>query len=60
MAETPPNTFGPARTRRKAAPVRRVVVSDEVRKAYEDDMRERDKREREHGQFLPDDMKGKR
>jgi len=60
MAATPPSTFGPAKKRRKKAAVKRIVVSDEVRKAYEDDMRERDKREREHLQFLPDDMKGKR
>lgn len=60
MAETPPNTFGPAKQRRKKAPVRHITVSDDVRRAYEESMRERDKRERELGQFLPDDMKGKR
>lgn len=60
MIDIPSNIFGPAKKRRKKAPVKRVVVSDDVRRAYEDDMRERDKREREHLQFLPDDMKGKR
>ena len=60
MDESSPSTFGPAKKRRKKAPVKRVIVSDEVRKAYEDAARERDKREREHLQFLPDDMKAKR
>lgn len=60
MVESPPNTFGPANKRRKRSPVKRVVVSDELRKTYEDAARERDKREREHLQFLPDDMKGGR
>ena len=60
MAESPPNTFGPAKKRRKKAPVKRVILSDEARKAYEDGVRERDERERQHLQFLPDDMKGKR
>ena len=60
MTASLPSTFGPAKKRRKTAPVKRITVSDEVRKGYEDDARERDKREREHLQFLPDDMKGKR
>jgi hypothetical protein len=60
MAASPSSTFGPAKNRRKTAPVKRVIVSDEVRKGYEDAARERDKRDREHRQFLPDDMKGKR
>lgn len=60
MTDTPPNTFGPAAKRRKKAPVKRVVITDELRKTYEDTVRERDRREREHGQFLPDDQKGKR
>jgi hypothetical protein len=60
MATSPPNTFGPAKKRRKKAPVKRVFISDEVRKGYEDAARERDRRELEHLQFLPDDMKGKR
>lgn len=60
MADTPPNTFGPTKKRRKKAPVKRVILTDEARKAYEDSVREQDKREREHGQFLPSDIKGKR
>ncbi len=59
MAETPPNTFKP-RERRKRAPVKHITVSAEARKAYADAMHERDKRDREHTQFLPDDLKGKR
>ncbi|MGV8839578.1 MAG: hypothetical protein ACWA6X_04665 [Bauldia sp.] len=58
MATTPPSkTFGPAKARRKSAPVKRITVSPEARKAYEDEMREREKRERELTRFLPDDMK---
>ena len=60
MTASPPSTFGPAKKRRKKAPVKRVVISDEMRKGYEDAARERDRREREHLQFLPDDMKNKR
>ncbi len=52
--------FKPAKDRRKKAPVKRVVVSAEARKAYEDTIRERDKRDRDHTQFLPEDHKGKR
>lgn len=58
MATTPPsNTFGPAKVRRKSAPVKRITVSPEAKKAYEDQLREREKREKELGQFLPEDMK---
>ena len=53
-------TFGRATDRRKKAPVKRVAVSPEARKAYEDTMREQDKRGRDHTQFLPDEYKGKR
>ena len=60
MIATTPKTFGPAKDRRKKNPVKRVVISPEARQAYEDGMRERDKREREYMQFLPGDMKGKR
>ena len=60
MASTSPSTFGPSKKRRKKAPVKRVVISDEERKRYEEAVREHDKREREHLHFLPDDMKGKR
>ncbi len=58
MATTPPsNIFGPAKARRKPAPVKRITVSTEAKKAYEEQLREREKREKELGQFLPDDMK---
>ena len=60
MPTPPSNTFGPAKVRRKPATVRRITVSPEARKIYEDEIREREKRERELGQFLPDDRKGKR
>lgn len=56
----PSNTFGPAKKRRAKAPVKRIVPTDEARKAYEAKMNEQDRREREQNQFLPDDMKGKR
>jgi hypothetical protein len=53
-------TFGPVKDRRKKAPVKRVTVSAEARKAYEDTIRQQDQRGREHTQFLPDEYKGKR
>jgi hypothetical protein len=60
MPTPPPNTFGPIKDRRKSAPVKRITISAEARKIYEDEMREREKREREITRFLPDEMKGKR
>ncbi len=60
MAAKPPETFKPVRDRRKAAPVKRIAISAESRQAYEDTMRERDKRDREHTQFLPHEHKGRR
>ncbi|MCW5714645.1 MAG: hypothetical protein KIT43_09060 [Bauldia sp.] len=57
---TPPNTFGPVKDRRKRAPVKRITVSPEARKAYEDEMKERERRERELTRFLPDEMKTRR
>ena len=56
----PGSTFKPVKDRRKRAPVKRVTVSVEVRKAYENTIRERDQRENDHTRFLPDDRKGKR
>ena len=53
-------TFKPAKTRRKAAPVKRLTVSPEARQAYVDIIQAKDRREQEHGRFLPEDMKGKR
>ncbi len=60
MAETPPTTFKSAKERRKRAPVKHITVSAEARKAYADAANERDKRDREHTQFLPDELRGKR
>jgi hypothetical protein len=54
------STYKPAKDRRKSAPVKRVTMSAETRKAYEDAIRQRDERERDHTRFLPDDRKGKR
>ena len=54
------NTFKPVKDRRKSAPVKRVTLSSDTRKAYEDAIRQRDERERDHTRFLPDDRKGKR
>ena len=57
---TTASTFKPVKDRRKSAPVKRVTVSVDARKAYEDAIRQRDERERDHTRFLPDDRKGKR
>jgi hypothetical protein len=54
------STFKPAKDRRKSAPVKRLTMSVEARRAYEDTIRQRDERERDHTRFLPDDRKGKR
>jgi hypothetical protein len=43
--------------RKKAAPVKRVALSAEARKAYEEMMQSRDERDRSYGQFLPADGK---
>ncbi|WP_156953340.1 hypothetical protein [Afifella pfennigii] len=55
-----PQTYKKAKDRRKKTPVKRVQLSAEERSAYEDAMREHDRREREHGQFLPNDLKRRR
>ena len=49
--------FKRAKVRKKAAPVKHVVVSDEAKKAYETIVRERDEWEREYGQHLTDERK---
>ena len=54
------NTYKPVKDRRKSAPVKRVTMSAEARKAYEEEIRQRDERERDHTRFLPEDRKGKR
>lgn len=43
--------------RKKAAPVKKVALSAEARRAYEDMMQNRDERARSYGQFLPADGK---
>jgi len=54
-----PGTYRKAKARKKA-PVKRVQISEEERRAYEETMRAHDQREREHGQYLPDDVKTRR
>lgn len=56
---TPPDKFKP-KERRKGSPGKRVAVSDEERRAYEETVKRMGDREREHGQFLPDDVKRRR
>jgi hypothetical protein len=60
MAPSPPDKFKRAKAVRKRSPGKRVVVSDDARKAYEETIRLREARAREHDVFLPDDLKGKR
>jgi hypothetical protein len=50
------NTFKRAKDRRKPSPGKRIVVSDETRKGYEETMRQIVERERS----LPFDLKCKR
>jgi hypothetical protein len=57
--DTPPEKFKRANNRRKAAPVKTVTLSPEARKAYEELLQERDKRE-ERGRFLPEEFRSKR
>ncbi|MCW5696534.1 MAG: hypothetical protein KIS96_07340 [Bauldia sp.] len=56
---TPPEKYKRASNRRKAAPVKKVTLSPEALKAYEDLVQERDKRE-ERGRFLPEEFRSKR
>jgi hypothetical protein len=55
-----PSTYKPPKERRKKAPVKHIAVSVEARQAYENTIRERDQRGRDHTQFLPEEHKGKR
>ncbi len=48
------------RERRKAAPVKRVTVSEEARKAYEALVKERDEADRTYGRHLSEEQKGRR
>jgi hypothetical protein len=57
---TTPDKFKPAKERRKASPGKRVAVSEEERRAYEEAVRRMEDRERAHVQFLPDDLKRRR
>jgi hypothetical protein len=43
--------------RRKKAPGKRVTMSDEAKRAYEDTMRQRDERERTYGRHLAESDK---
>ena len=56
----PSNTFKRPKDRRKPSPGKRVAVSEETRKAYEETMRQKAERVQKHEQFLPDEHKGKR
>ena len=60
MVGKTPQTYKPLRERQKPSRGKHVIVSPEVRKEYEATMRAWDDRERQHGQFLPSDLKGKR
>jgi len=55
-----PEKFKRAKARRRTEPAKRVTASEEERKAYEDTARRMEDREREHTQFLPDDIKRRR
>jgi hypothetical protein len=49
--------FKRASTRKKAAPVKRIAVSADAQRNYEELMRERDERQRVYGRFLGTDNK---
>lgn len=59
MSETTPEKFKRANNRRKVAPVKKVTLSPEELKAYENLLDERNKRE-ERGRFLPEEFRSKR
>ena len=59
MAETD-NTYKSPKDRRKKAPVKRVTLSAEAREKYEQELRERELREKTYGQHLHEQNKGKR
>ncbi len=50
-------TFKRAKPRQRTAPAKRVVLSAEDRKAYEDLAQGRDQRGRSYEQYLPSDKK---
>ncbi len=47
--------FKPAKDRRKKAPVKRVVLSPDAKRAYEQLVQERDARDRDYTRHLPPD-----
>ena len=57
---TPPNTFKRPKDRRKSSPAKRVTISEEARKAYEETIRQKAERAQNHEQFLPNEHRGKR
>ena len=50
-------TFKRAKPRQRTAPAKRVVLSAEDRKAYEEVAQERDQRGRSYERYLPSDKK---
>ena len=52
--------FRRATPRKKTSTVKRVTVSDETRKRYEEIVRTRDEREQTYGRHLSEDQKTKR
>ena len=57
---TTPEKFKRAKPTRRSSPGKRVTVSAEERRAYEETAQRIGDREREHGQFLSEDLKRKR
>lgn len=52
--------FKRTRTQRQTASVKRVTLSDEAKKKYEDLVRSRDEREQAYGRHLAEERKAKR
>ncbi|WP_210484192.1 hypothetical protein [Microvirga antarctica] len=55
----PTDTFKRAKPRQRTAPAKRVILSAEDRKAYEELAKARDERERNYTFHLPADMKNR-
>ena len=55
----PSETFKRAKPRQRTAPGKRIVLSDEQKKAYEALAESRDERERNYTRHLPADKKGR-
>jgi hypothetical protein len=51
-------TFKRAKPRQRTAPAKRVVLSPEDKKAYEELAQGRDERDRNYSRHLPSDKKG--